>query len=125
MQNPCIFEDRVKQLIELVKYSIWNFFSMELLLIMFLLLVIRLSQSLKSIALRSATYSLGLIYWDQACYHLQSGLERLRQMSCQILICKNLSFHCCVPQHSTTNRTALNKENKILIRTLLNHFGQS
>ena len=51
-----------------------GFVCTELLLIMFLLLVIRLSQDLKSIALRSATYSLGLIYWDQACYHLQSGL---------------------------------------------------
>ena len=51
-----------------------GFVCTELLLIMFLLLVIRLSQDLKSIALQSATYSLGLIYWDQACYHLQSGL---------------------------------------------------
>ena len=123
MQNLCIFEDRVKQLIELVKYSIWNFYSMELLLIMFLLLVIRLSQSLKSIALRSATYSLGLIYWDQACCHLQSGLERLRQMSCQILICKNLSFHCSAP--STTKLTALRKETKIFIWTLFDHFRQT
>ena len=61
--------------------------------------------------------SLGLIYWDQACYHLQSRLERLRKMSCQMLICKNLFFHFCAP--STTNLRALSKETKIFGPTLL------
>ena len=119
MHNLCIFEDRVEQLAKLAKYSVWKFYSMELLLIMFLSLVIRLSQDLKVIALRSATYSLGLIYWDQACYHLQSGLERLRQMSCQILICKNLSFHWCAPS-TFSNQPHSAKENKITRAPLLN-----